>query len=133
VPQGSFQQENGVNISGQNGGQVFDGTNTRLRFGVAQCLEVLVDVPTYSYFDALSGHADVTPAIKWQISPVPGKIDLSATLGAGLPRHQGDCGSGCAALPRISVVVGIKRRLERPRHADEFCRARRPRRPKRLS
>jgi hypothetical protein len=26
-----------VNISGQNGGQVFDGTNTRLRFGVAQC------------------------------------------------------------------------------------------------
>src|SRR5580704_3152902 len=22
---------------------------------------------------------------KWQISPVPGKIDLSATLGAGLP------------------------------------------------
>jgi outer membrane putative beta-barrel porin/alpha-amylase len=88
VPQGSFQQENGVNISGREGGQVFDGTNTRLRFGIAQCLEVLVDVPTY--FDALSGHADtgftnVTPAIKWQISPVPGKIDLSATLGAGLP------------------------------------------------
>lgn len=27
----------------------------------------------------------MTPAIKWQISPVPGKIDLSATLGAGLP------------------------------------------------
>ena len=48
----------------------------------------MVDVSTY--FDALLGHADtgfsnVTPAIKWQISPVPGKIDLSATLGAGLP------------------------------------------------
>jgi Putative MetA-pathway of phenol degradation len=88
VPQGSFQQENGVNISGRDGGQVLDGTNTRLRFGIAQCLEVLVDVPTY--FDALSGRADsgftnVTPAIKWQISPVPGKIDLSATFGAGLP------------------------------------------------
>jgi hypothetical protein len=25
------------------------------------------------------------PAIKWQISPLPGKIDLSATFGAGLP------------------------------------------------
>ena len=25
------------------------------------------------------------PAIKWQICPDPGKIDLSATLGAGLP------------------------------------------------
>jgi hypothetical protein len=88
VPQGSFQQENGVNISGRDGGQVLDGTNTRLRLGIAQCLEVLVDVPTY--FDALSGRADsgftnVTPAIKWQISPVPGKIDLSATFGAGLP------------------------------------------------
>src|SRR5580700_6839531 len=65
VPQGSFQQENGVNISGREGGQVFDGTNTRLRLGIAPCLEVLADVPTY--FDALSGHADtgftnVTPA-----------------------------------------------------------------------
>jgi hypothetical protein len=27
----------------------------------------------------------VIPAIKWQISPVPGKIDFSATFGAGLP------------------------------------------------
>ena len=36
--------------------QVFDGTNTRLRFGIAHCLEFLVDVPTY--FDALSGHGD---------------------------------------------------------------------------
>jgi hypothetical protein len=51
-------------------------------------LEILVDIPTY--FAALraplnSGFSDVVPAIKWQISPLPGKIDLSATLGAGLP------------------------------------------------
>jgi Putative MetA-pathway of phenol degradation len=88
VPRGSFQQENGVNIAGRDGGQVVDGTNTRLRLGIAECLEVLVDVP--AYFDALSGRADsgftnVTPAIKWQISPLPGKIDLSAVFGAGLP------------------------------------------------
>jgi hypothetical protein len=74
VPQGSFQQENGVNISGRNGGAVWDGTNTRLRLGIVSCLEVLVDVP--SYFDAISGHADtgftnVMPAIKWQVSPLP--------------------------------------------------------------
>ena len=67
---------------------MLDGTNTRLRLGIAQCLEMLVDVPTY--FDALSGRADsgftnVTPAIKWHFSPVPGKIDFSATFGAGLP------------------------------------------------
>jgi Putative MetA-pathway of phenol degradation len=88
VPWGSFQQENGVNIAGRDGGQVLDGTNTRLRLGIAPCLEVLVDVPTY--FDALSGRADsgftdVVPAVKWQISPSPGKFDLSATFGAGLP------------------------------------------------
>jgi hypothetical protein len=88
VPQGSFQQENGVNINGRDGGQVLDGTNTRLRFGVAPCFEVLFDVPTY--FDAMSGRAgsgftNVVPAIKWQISPLPGKVDLSATFGAGLP------------------------------------------------
>src|SRR5580704_10684904 len=88
IPQGSFQQENGVNIARRDGGQVLDGTNTRLRFGVAQCFEVLVDIPTY--FDVLSGHGDtgftnVTPAVKWQISPVPGKVDLSATVGIGLP------------------------------------------------
>src|SRR5580704_7257915 len=47
VPRGSFQQENGVNIAGRDGGQVIDGTNTRLRLGIAECLEVLVDVPTY--------------------------------------------------------------------------------------
>src|SRR5580692_2519037 len=66
VPQGSFQQENGVNLSSRDGGQVLDGTNTRLRLGIAPCLEILADVPTY--FDALSGRADsgftnVTPAI----------------------------------------------------------------------
>ncbi len=88
VPKGSFQQENGINIAGRDGGQVFDGTNTRLRLGVANCFEFLVDVPTY--FDALSGRGDTgftnaTPAVKWQISPVPGKIDLSATIGVGLP------------------------------------------------
>ena len=103
VPKGSFQQENGVNIAGRDGGQVFDGTNTRLRLGIAECLEVLVDVPTY--FDALSGRAstgftNVTPAVKWQISPLPGKIDLSATFGAGLPT-----GTKAVAGPGVQPYV----------------------------
>jgi hypothetical protein len=88
VPRGSFQIENGINVSQHDGGHTLDATNTRLRFGVAPCLEILVDVPTY--FTDLngglnSGLTNVAPAIKWQISPVPGKIDLSATFGAGLP------------------------------------------------
>jgi hypothetical protein len=103
VPKGSFQQENGVNIAARDGGQVFDGTNTRLRLGVAECLEVLVDVPTY--FDALSGRAstgftNVTPAVKWQISPLPGKIDLSAVFGAGLPT-----GTKAVAGPGVQPYV----------------------------
>jgi Putative MetA-pathway of phenol degradation len=88
VPQGSFQSENGINFSQRDGNHEFDGTNSRLRWGIAPCLEVLVDLPTY--FAAVrrqlnSGFTNAIPAIKWQISPVPGKIDLSATLGAGLP------------------------------------------------
>jgi hypothetical protein len=88
VPQGSFQSENGINFSQRDSGRAFDGTDSRLRWGVAPCLEILVDIPTY--FAALraplnSGFTDVVPAIKWQISPLPGKFDLSATFGAGLP------------------------------------------------
>ena len=32
-----------------------------------------------------SGFTDVSPAMKWQISPVPGKIDLSVVAGVALP------------------------------------------------
>jgi hypothetical protein len=88
VPRGSFQSENGINISQHDGGHALDVSNSRLRFGIAPCLEILVDLP--AYFADLngglnSGLTNVAPAIKWQISPVPGKIDLSATFGAGLP------------------------------------------------
>jgi hypothetical protein len=88
VPQGSLQFENGVNFTIPESSRVIDGTNTRVRLGIAPCLEVLVDVPTY--FATLSGSAasgftNVTPAVKWQISPIPGKIDLSTVAGIGLP------------------------------------------------
>ncbi len=88
VPMGSLQNENGVNFSARDRGQTIDGTNSRWRLGIAPCLEVLVDVPTY--FANVrgpdnSGFTDVSPAIKWQISPVPGKIDLSIATGVALP------------------------------------------------
>ena len=88
VPMGSFQSENGINLSRRDGAAYFDGTNSRLRLGVAPCLEVLVDVPNYFAVvngEGSSGATDVIPAIKWQISPIPGKIDLSAVVGGGLP------------------------------------------------
>src|ERR1700683_484900 len=88
IPAGSLQIENGVNLSARDGDRVIDGTNTRLRFGIANCLEFLVDTPTY--FANVgnpqnSGFSDAAPALKWQISPVPGKVDLSAVFGVALP------------------------------------------------
>jgi hypothetical protein len=88
VPAGSLQIENGVNLSARDGGQLVDGANTRLRAGIANCLEFLVDTPTYFANvrgPANSGFSDVAPALKWQISPVPGKVDLSAVFGVALP------------------------------------------------
>lgn len=88
VPVGSLQNENGVNTSAQSGKQAVDGTNSRWRLGVAPCLELLIDLPTY-FFNAhgntASGFSDVSPAVKWQVSPVPGKIDLSIVSGVALP------------------------------------------------
>jgi hypothetical protein len=48
VPVGSLQSENGINLSERDGGRAIDGTNTRWRLGVAPCLELLVDLPSYT-------------------------------------------------------------------------------------
>ena len=88
VPAGSLQIENGMNFSARDRDRFVDGTNTRLRAGIANCLEFLVDLPTYLasvHGPGNSGLSDVTPALKWQISPVPGKVDLSAVFGVALP------------------------------------------------
>jgi hypothetical protein len=88
VPAGSLQIENGINSSARDGSRFVDGTNTRLRAGIANCFELLVDVPTYfANVRGLegSGFSDVAPALKWQISPIPGKVDLSAVFGVALP------------------------------------------------
>ncbi|WP_245470835.1 transporter [Bradyrhizobium guangzhouense] len=88
VPGGSIQIENGLNTSGQGTSKGFDGSNSRLRFGVAPCLEVLVDVP--SYVGRLTGSVDtgftnVVPAVKWQVRGLPEPANLSVVAGAGLP------------------------------------------------
>jgi Putative MetA-pathway of phenol degradation len=88
VPTGSLQNESGVDLTSKDGARILDGTNNRLRLGIAPCLEVLVDLPTYFATvrgRASSGFSDVAPAVKWQISPVPGVLDLSITAGVGLP------------------------------------------------
>jgi hypothetical protein len=105
VPFGSLQSENGVNFSAGNGGQIIDGTNTRWRLGIAPCLELLVDLPTYSTAvqgSRSSGFSDVSPAIKWQVSPLPGKVDASVVFGVGLPTGTVDI-AGRGAQPYLQM------------------------------
>jgi hypothetical protein len=65
VPTGSLQMENGINWTAHPGQGALDGPNTRLRFGVAGCTEMLVDLPDYT--GGMSGHgpsgfSDVAPS-----------------------------------------------------------------------
>jgi hypothetical protein len=105
VPVGSLQNENGVNVSARDGGQSIDGTNSRWRLGIAPCVEVLVDVPTYFAnvrSPGNSGFTDLSPAIKWQVSPVPGKIDLSVVTGVALPTGS-EAVAGRGAQPYLQL------------------------------
>jgi hypothetical protein len=88
VPRGSVQVENGINWTTRQSETTIDGSNTRVRFGVAQCTEVLFDLPNYFRplrGSASAGFSDFSPAIKRQLGNLPGDIELSATLGLELP------------------------------------------------
>jgi hypothetical protein len=100
VPSGSLQSENGINWTAHPGQGALDGTNSRLRLGIGGCTEMLVDLPNYT--GGASGHgpsefSDVAPAVKHQFGGLPEGLNLSATVGLGLP--------------------GFGRRLDRRRHA----------------
>jgi hypothetical protein len=100
---GSFQGENGINLSRRDGAQVFDGANSRLRLGIAPCLEMFVDLPSnviaFHGFGA-SGFTNLASAVKWQISPIPEKVALSMTTGVGLPSGAGSI-AGPGAQPYL--------------------------------
>jgi hypothetical protein len=88
VPRGSVQVENGINWTNRQNETTIDGSNSRVRFGVVQCTEVLFDLPNYFgplRSSALAGFSDFSPAIKRQLGNLPGDIELSATLGLELP------------------------------------------------
>ncbi|CCE11320.1 exported hypothetical protein [Bradyrhizobium sp. STM 3843] len=110
VPTGSFQSENGVNLTSQNGGRTLDGSNTRWRLGVAPCLEVFVDLPNYVGSirgSAASGFTDIAPAVKWQVSPLPGKVDLSFVVGAALPTGAAEV-AGRGTQPYLQMPWSVE-------------------------
>jgi len=87
VPFGSLQAENGVDWMVRHGSNSLDATNTRLRAGIADCTEFLIDIPSYSGSlngSEASGFSDVVVSFKRQL-PVPFGFDLSATGGLGFP------------------------------------------------
>ena len=87
VPTGSLQAENGIDWTVRQGSDALDGTNTRLRLGVAHCTEFVLDVPAYAEAfngPAASGFSNVVVSFKRQL-PVPLGFDLSATAGLGFP------------------------------------------------
>lgn len=105
VPVGSLQSENGINLTGRDSGRGIDGSNSRWRLGIAPCLEVLIDLPSYTgtmRSPGAAGFSNVAPGIKWQISPVPGKIDLSITAGVALPTGAAAI-AGRGAQPYIQL------------------------------
>jgi opacity protein-like surface antigen len=109
VPAGSLQNENGVDASRDHGADLFNGTNSRWRLGIAPCLEVLVDLPSYVasfHGDGPFGFSDVVPAVKWQISPLPGRFDLSITAGAALPTGASGI-SGPGVQPYLQIPWSI--------------------------
>jgi hypothetical protein len=102
VPVGSLQNENGINLSARSGERVLDGTNSRLRLGVAPCVELLVDLPTY--FSTIRGQADQPNAR--HARPLR---DRGGWIADGHDQHNGPWS---AALSAVSLVAGAGLRLE---------------------
>src|SRR5580704_6236190 len=98
VPTGSLQMENGINWTAHPGQDALDGPNTRFRLGIADCTEMLVDLPDYT--GGIDGHgpvgfSDIAPAIKHQFGGLPQGTNLSATVGLAVPTGaQAISGSG---------------------------------------
>jgi hypothetical protein len=87
-PAGSLQIEDGINWTVHPGQDTLDGPNTRLRFGLGDCTEMLVDLPDYT--GGVSGHgpsgfSDIAPAIKHELLGLPTGLNASVTAGLAFP------------------------------------------------
>jgi hypothetical protein len=105
VPVGSLQNENGINISRNDGADTLDGTNSRWRLGIGPCWELLTDLPNYAYTfhgAGASGIGDMAPAVKWQANLPQSHFDVSIVAGAALPT-----GSSAVSNPGVQPYVQI--------------------------
>ena len=88
IPAGSLQLENGVNIADWADGTRLDGTNSRVRLGLVDCGEILVDIPDDSFSPragGVRGFTSFAPAAKWELQGLPTGLQASVVAGALLP------------------------------------------------
>jgi len=88
VPIGSFQLENGINVADWSDGTHFDGTTSRIRLGLFQCGEILIDLPDYSISPAeagMTGFTGIAPAGKLELQGLPDGLQIAVVAGVGLP------------------------------------------------
>jgi hypothetical protein len=88
IPYGSLQVENGGTWAVRQGAQALDGSETRVRLGVAHCGEVLLDLPNYVGAVnglASSGLSDLIVSVKRQLFTERRTFSLSAAAGLGIP------------------------------------------------
>jgi hypothetical protein len=90
VPVGSLQFEDGFLVTSSQGQNIFDGTESLLRFGVAKNTELRFTVPDY-YYDLNpagglgSGFGDFAIGVKEQLGPTRGGFDVSVTVFLSFP------------------------------------------------
>jgi hypothetical protein len=113
VPVRSLQLENGINFADWPDGTRFDGTNSRVRLGVLDRTEVLVDLPNYSMSPRsadVRGFTGIAPAGKLELGNLPRGLQVSIVTGVGLPTGaNGNFGQSYKPylqVPRSQDIVG---------------------------
>jgi hypothetical protein len=89
VPLGSFQAENGLQITNQSGNYYLDLPETNLRYGLLSKTELRLEVPDYYYnlplgSTTVSGFGDLEAGVKQQLGPIHG-FDVSAIVFVSFP------------------------------------------------
>ena len=99
VPPGSFQAENGLLVTNNQGQNILDAPETLVRIGVATRTELRLTIP--NYYENLSsgggqgsGFSDMAIGAKQQLGPTRGGFDVSATVFLSLPTGAARVSSG---------------------------------------
>jgi hypothetical protein len=108
VPEGSLQVENGVGLSRSAGVSSVDLPETRLRYGLQSCTEILIDLPDYSRSigHGIRGTSDIAPGVKHQFDDLPEHWDLWAAAGIALPTGDARI-AGRGAQPYIQIPASV--------------------------